>query len=169
VTPSKDKLELVIKSARLELHGEICIRFREDSFIISFGNADKFHEVTGDGAAKYLESLKERSSRNPDAILHVWHESEIVGQIELGDSFRGDTTCGYVNLFYLIPSYRGRGLGGLLEEHALKFFKTHGFKKVVLTVSPKNSHGMAFYKKRGWENIGGRIDNPGVVYMEKKL
>jgi ribosomal protein S18 acetylase RimI-like enzyme len=72
----------------------------------------------------------------------------IVGQIEMG-KWRVDPAVGFVNLFYLIPTYRGRGLGGQLHAHAVDFLKQLGYRTARLCVSPTNVRAVRFYQKNG--------------------
>lgn len=46
---------LSAKPVQLNLHKDICISFREDSFVVSFGDAKKFYEEDGKGLGKFLD------------------------------------------------------------------------------------------------------------------
>ena len=46
--------ELSFQPIDLKQHANVCIRFREDSFVCSFGSAGRFHEADGKGAERYL-------------------------------------------------------------------------------------------------------------------
>jgi GNAT superfamily N-acetyltransferase len=159
---------LSIKPIQLDLHRDICISFREDSFVVSFGDANRFHGHDGKGAEGYIDWLKDKINRDPSSAVHVWRGETIIGQIEMG-KLRRDPTCGYVNLYYLIASERGQGLGKLLDDHATEYFKSLQLKRVQLSVSPQNIPAISFYEKRGWRNLGHREDDPGVLLMEKMI
>jgi ribosomal protein S18 acetylase RimI-like enzyme len=85
------------------------------------------------------------------------------------DQFKDDPTIGYVNLYYLIPGYRDRGLGLRLDEHATSYLRARGFHKARLSVSPTNVRAMKFYLKNAWQDLGPRPDHPEVHLMEKDL
>jgi GNAT superfamily N-acetyltransferase len=159
---------LSIKPIQLDLHRDTCDSFREDSYVVSFGDAKKFHGDDGNGAERYIDWLKGKISQDPYSVVHVWRGHTIIGQIELG-KLRRDPNCGYVNLYYLIASERGRGLGKFLDDHAVEYFKSQQLQRAQLSVSPQNIQAITFYEKKGWRNLGLREDDPGVLLMEKLI
>jgi ribosomal protein S18 acetylase RimI-like enzyme len=158
---------LEFRSIDLEKHWDMCLKFREDSFVVSFGSAAAFYESDGKGAERYLEWLKQRMSEIPDSCVHVWDGERIVGQMEMRRS-KDDTQAGYVNLFYLIPEYRGKGVASLLDEYAAMFFEQLGCKVARLSVSPTNVAAVKFYLKHGWKDLGVREGHAEVHLMEKQ-
>lgn len=159
-------LDLSVKPIQLNIHQDICISFREDSFIVSFGDAKKFHQDDGKGMDRYVEWLKNKISQDSYSAVHIWQNNTIIGQMELG-LLRDDPTCGYVNLYYLIPSKRGQGIGKYLDNYANKYFFKKQLKRARLSVSPQNLKAIAFYQKTGWKDLGPRHDTPYVHFMEK--
>lgn len=157
-----------IKPIQLYHHADICISFREDSFVVSFGDAQKFYEEDGRGAERYVQWLRSKIEKDPQSVVHIWQSDQIVGQIELG-LVRSDPSCGYVNLYYLIPSMRGRGFGAFLDTYAVEYFKNLGILKAKLSVSPTNIPANSYYKKMGWVNLGPRPGHPEVHLMEKNI
>jgi ribosomal protein S18 acetylase RimI-like enzyme len=150
------------------MHSKICISFCEDSFVVSFGEAKRFHEEDGKGSDRYLEWLKAKIIKDPESVVHVWEDNKIVGQIEMG-RMKEDPSFGYVSRYYLIPEKRGQGFGALLDQHAMGYFKKLGLSKVRLSVSPSNAVAISFYKKMGWVDMGPRPGHPHVHLMEKKI
>lgn len=158
----------------LDLHSNLCIKFRADAFVSSFGTDQLFFEEDGLGDARYLDWLR---SRNPDryGIFHIWQKEKIIGQLELGES-KTSGDAGYVHLFYLIPESRGKGYSEYLHKFAMNFLKSLGFNKALLRVSPTNLRAVHFYLKNGWTNLGER-DEPELkktlkfplLEMEKRL
>jgi ribosomal protein S18 acetylase RimI-like enzyme len=159
---------LSVKPIQLDIHKNVCISFREDSFIVSFGDAKKFYEDDNSGAEKYIEWLKNKISQDPSTVVHIWQDNLIIGQMELG-LLNNDPTCGYVNLYYLIPSKRGQGIGSFLDNYATESFRNKQLQKARLSVSPQNKPAIDFYKKMGWKDLGPRQDAPEVHFMEKIL
>ncbi len=157
-----------IKPVDLYKDAQTCIRFREDSFVVSFGDAEKFHEADGKGAQRYLGWLSEKIAKDPQSVVHVWNDNEIIGQIELG-RLRDDQSRGYVNLYYLVPIFRGKGLGTHLDTAAMNYFKNLGLTSARLSVSPTNLPAVAYYKKMGWVDLGPRPEHPEVHFMEKNV
>ncbi|OLE54113.1 MAG: hypothetical protein AUG51_09775 [Acidobacteria bacterium 13_1_20CM_3_53_8] len=150
----------------LEKHSDVCVSFREDSYLCSFGSAEQFHESDGKGAERYLEWLRQRMTDLPNSCVHVWDGEHNVGQMEMRLS-RDNASAGYVNLFYLVPEFRGKGISGLLDEYAQKFFQKLGCTSARLSVSPTNTAAVKFYLKNGWKDLGPREDHPEVNWMEK--
>ena len=62
---------------------DLTIRFREDSSVASFGDAEKFYEVDGKGDKRYITWLKEKIAKDPNSVVHVFDGDNIVGQIEM--------------------------------------------------------------------------------------
>lgn len=62
---------------------------------------------------------------------------------------------------YLLPSYRGRGLGRLLLETAMTFGREHGCHRMIAWSDVKLIHAHKLYLKRGFVQEGERIcDDP---------
>jgi ribosomal protein S18 acetylase RimI-like enzyme len=157
---------LEFKPIDLERHQDLCIRFRADSFVCSFDSAARFHEEDGNGAQRYLQWLRQRIVAIPDSCVHVWKEEQIIGQMEM-KRWKHDPSVGYVNLFYLIPEFRGQGLGQQLDRYAAIFFKQIGCRSARLSVSPTNLAATGFYLKQGWIDLGQQKDAPEFHYFEK--
>lgn len=152
----------------LDSASEVAVAFRADSFVCSFGSADRFYEADRKGHERYLEWLRQRMQSIPGSCVHIWSGEAIVGQVEMG-RLKGDPAMGYVNLYYLVPAYRCRGLGRRLDEYATIFLREMGFGVARLNVSPTNHQAMKFYLKNGWRDLGPHAQHPYVHVMEKRL
>ncbi|MBF2028299.1 MAG: GNAT family N-acetyltransferase [Oscillatoriales cyanobacterium C42_A2020_001] len=158
---------LEFKPIDLERNHDLCVQFRADSFLCSFGSAARFYKEDGSGVEEYLQWLRHRMTEIPNSCVHVWQEEQIIGQVEMM-RWKNDSSIGYVNLFYLIPEFRGQGFGQQLDQYAAHFFKHLGCHSARLNVSPANGMAMRFYLKHGWIDLGERDDDPEVHYIEKK-
>lgn len=156
---------LRFKPIEIEQAKELCIRFRADSFVCSFGSDERFYEEEC-GAERYIHWLKQRIADIPGSCVHVFKDARIIGQVEMM-RWKEDPNIGYVNLFYLIPDFRGQGFGAQLDEYAASFFQHLSCKSALLSVSPMNIGATNFYTKRGWVDIGPRRDAPEVHYLKK--
>ena len=173
-----DNARLTFAPIDLARHADLCVQFRADSFRWSFGTDERVYQEhaaspttvypDGRGRERYVTWLTQRMRDIPGSCVHVWHVDAIVGQIEMG-RFREDASVGYVNLFYLIPAYRGRGLGGQLDQYAVDFLQRAGHRRARLSVSATNRQAIAFYLRYHWRDLGPRADHPGSHYMEKQL
>ena len=146
---------------------ELCIRFREDSYICSFGDAAQFHGEDNSGVDHYRKFLSDRLANDPESCQHVWLGERIVGQLEFG-KVRLDPSIGYVNLFYLIPELRGQGHGAALDERAQAFFLARNLRRARLSVSVQNASAWRFYRKHGWVDQGPIHSASGVHWLEKR-
>jgi ribosomal protein S18 acetylase RimI-like enzyme len=157
-----EKLEF--KPIDLKTHLDTVIRFREDSFVCSYGSPERF-EAQKD---QYLAAIERKLDTDPRTAVHVWQGDEIVGQVELG-SHKMNPSIGYVNLYYLRPDKRGTGLGVALDEYATRTLRLKGHRSVQLSVSETNERAKRFYQRMGFDDLGPRPDLPDTHFMGKKL
>jgi ribosomal protein S18 acetylase RimI-like enzyme len=149
---------LVFKPIDFDAHRHVCIAFRRDTFISSFG-WDGFFAKDGDRGESYLKRLRAYSSRFPDGNVHAWDDGEIVGQLEM--RVLDDPRRGHVSLFFLAERVRGSGAGGELQRYAMRFMRSQGVGTAQLNVSPSNARALNYYRKHGWKDCGlppGRDD-----------
>ena len=144
------------------LHGELSIAFRRDSYVCSFGSDALFIEENGADGHGYLEWLRARVLSFPDGHVHAWRGEDIVGQIEMVIG----PTSGYINLFYLRPDARGRGLGEALHAYAVALLQRQGVSVAGLSVSPTNERALRYYERHGWRDLGARAGAGHVHEME---
>jgi ribosomal protein S18 acetylase RimI-like enzyme len=160
--------ELVFKPIDLEKNLDLTIRFREDAFICSFGTGEKFWQENGPKAERYVEWLRTKLEKDPQSAVHVWQGNRIVGQMELS-RFKPDPAVGYVNLYYIVPEFRGSGISHLLDEYAVKYLRARGHEIARLSVSPSNPRAVRYYTRMGWTDLGVRADAPDRVFFEREF
>jgi ribosomal protein S18 acetylase RimI-like enzyme len=156
---------LRISPIDLARHAAECIAFRRDAYVASFGTPAGIEEEMGADNALYLDSLTARIGQVPEGNSHLWDGERIVGQTEMR-LVDGEPRVGYVNLFYLLPEFRGRGLGRMLHEHAVGVFERLGRRTLRLSVSTQNAAAIAFYRKLGWVTVGTRPNREPMEIME---
>jgi GNAT superfamily N-acetyltransferase len=139
---------LLFRNIDLPRDSETIIKFRRDSYIISFGDERLF----GDNVS-YLKKIAERLLKFPGGLIIVEVDGEPVGQVELQIKKVENKEIGYVNLFYLIPEYRGKGYGVYLIKYTEDFFSKYDVKEYQLRVSPTNKRAIKFYEKTGFQLI----------------
>lgn len=147
----------------LEHDRETVIKFRKDSFQVSFGNTAGF----GDEVA-YLNWLAEKIAIFPEGFVLVKKSGKDIGQLELTIREYEGRKIGYVNLYYLISNERGSGKGKKLHHYAVDFFEKNGVNEYHLRVAPENHAAIKFYKKIGMEEIGPELDGK-VIRMKGEL
>ena len=154
---------LVFKPIDLDTHASVCVAFRRDSFMCSFGE-DGFFNEAGPGGMQYIERLRLRITKFPDGYVHAWLGDKIVGQMEM--QILEEPRRGYVNLFYLVKEMRGAGVSGELQGYAMDFMRWHGVRIAQLSVGPTNARALAFYRKHSWRDLGLRPGRDNVKLME---
>src|SRR5688572_11753690 len=146
----------------LARHKDLCIAFRRDSYIVSFGDDRIFNDENGADGSGYIEWLADRIARFPEGHVHVWRGADIIGQLEIIVS----PSSGYVNLFYLKPEERGYGHGSALHEYAVALFRRHRVRVAGLSVSPTNQRALRYYARHGWRDLGPRA---GAAHVHDKI
>jgi ribosomal protein S18 acetylase RimI-like enzyme len=154
---------LAFEPIDLDAHASVCIAFRRDAFIASFGEDGFFKEAGPDGV-QYIEYLRSRIAKFPDGYVHIWHGDQIAGQMEM--QILEEPRRGYVNLFYLVEEMRGRGVSSQLQDYAMNFMRRHAVQIAQLSVSPTNTRALAYYRKHGWRDLGLRPGRDNVHLME---
>ena len=153
------------RSIDISKDSKTILTFRRDSYIISFGDESLF----GDNDS-YLKKISERLIKYPNGLVLVEVDGKPVGQIELQVKPFENKEVGYVNLFYLISEYRGKGYGVKLIEYVENFFRKYHLDEYQLRVSKTNSRAISFYQKHGFELL--RIEEEDTIpryRMQKSL
>ena len=144
---------------------DVCVRFRREMYVASFGTEEGLEEEMGEENQIYLADLREKIAQIPEGNAHLWHADAIVGQIEMR-IVPEEPHIGYVSLFYIVPELRGQGLGRRLHEHAAEVSRHRGKRAMRLSVSLANVPAIMFYRKLGWEMAGSRPNKAPMAIME---
>lgn len=156
-----------IETIDLDAHADTCVMFRRNSYMVSFGTTEGLDEIMGPNNSRYLSHLTKYIGEIPEGNAHLWYDGRIIGQTEM--KFIDDDKIGYVNLFFIAPEFRGKGLGGLLHRHACRVFAALGKSRIQLRVSQTNEVALSFYRKNGWRSIGPRPGPQPMWLMEFPL
>jgi len=138
------------------------VEFRKDSFKVSFGDASGFDEE------EYLRWLDEKIKDFSKGFVLVVEDGKYIGQLELTIREYEGKEIGYVNLYYLIPTMRGKGKGKELHNYAKQFFENNKVGEYHLRVSPSNTRAIKFYRRNGMEEVGPEVDGK-VIRMKGYL
>jgi GNAT superfamily N-acetyltransferase len=147
---------------------DVCIQFRADSFVASFGSDHRFFADAGPDCRHYLDDLREKNRDLPGSCVHAWLEGRIVGQLEMRRD-REDGRCARVLLYYLAPDVRGSGLGDELDDYVLALLRREGFVRAQLRVSPTNVRAIAYYRKHGWIDDDPDPQRSNVIAMRRAV
>ena len=159
-----DSKYLTFRTMDLSRHADVAIACRRDAYRVATGSDRRFDETIG--SAAYLKWLSNRIKRSPLGQVHVWRGHEIIGQIEARPQ-RNDSERGCVNLYYLMPRWRGRGLGSALDQYVTSYFQSLGIKYLSLNVNQMNHRAYHFYLAR----VDGDWTRPASIQlrMEKEV
>ena len=163
----RDEAGLALAPIDLARDAATCIAFRRDSFHESFGTYEGAEAEMGADGSLYLEELRRRIEQVPEGNSHLWHSGRIIGQTEMRIADSPD--AGYVNLFYLVPEWRRKGLGRVLHDHAVAVFSARGMRAIRLSVSGSNERAIAFYRRLGWKRVGFRANKETMEILELAL
>ena len=152
----------------LARHGALCVAFRRDMYISSFGSDAGLDEEIGPAGTAYLGQLFRRLEALPEGNAHLWHHDSVVAQTEMS-LLEEEPGVGYVHLFYVAPPHRGKGLGRLLHQHAAAVFTARGMRRMRLSVAGRNEEAVAFYEALGWRDAGVRPHRAPMRVMEHRL
>lgn len=139
------------------------IAFRKDSYVISFGSEEGFGDED-----EYVRRIAARALRFPDGLVLIEEDGQTIGQLELQIVLHEGSYIGYANLFYLIPSYRGKGYGRQLIAYAEGFFEKYAVKSYHLRVAPTNLRALHLYEKCGFRVLEKEEDQPNPVWRMVK-
>jgi ribosomal protein S18 acetylase RimI-like enzyme len=146
-------------------HAGLCVAFRLDSYVCSFGTTDRFY-IDNTNEQGYLDWLRARMQELPGSCVHLWRGPQIIGQLEMGRS-RVSQEIGHVNMYYLVPEARGSGASGCLDEYLCRFYARWGVNQARLNVSPSNERAIRHYRKHGWKNLGPDSRHPEILQFQK--
>jgi len=102
-------------------------------------------------------------------LLLAEYEGELAGCVALRPLEPG---IGEMKRLYLLPKFRGKGLGRAIAEHLIAEARQIGYRSMRLdTVEPVMKDAVAMYRRLGFREIPAYRKNPmaGTLYMELDL
>jgi len=132
----------------VERHFSTCYEFRKDSHYCSFGTTENYEESIGN----YRERIIERMSSHDWFYYHIWHNDQIIGQVEF-KSYSFKPNYGYVHLIYVAPHYRGLGVADKAEEFIQSTLSDLRCLGIILSVSRENKRALNHYRKWDWKYL----------------
>jgi putative acetyltransferase len=113
-------------------------------------------------------SLPGKYARPEGVVLIAWTADEAVGIVAYRPLERW--ICEMKRL-YVLPRFRGTGLGRLLVEELVHDARSRGYRRMVLDTLPSMRPAQAVYSAMGFQPIPAYYDNPlpRVIYMALDL
>ncbi|MFS0765809.1 GNAT family N-acetyltransferase [Peribacillus phoenicis] len=155
---------MIFRTIDTDKDKDTIVKFRKDSFVVSFGTEAGFGDEN-----TYLQRMEERVRKFPGGQVIIENDQVPIGQMELRIREYEGTEIGYVDLFYLIPEYRSKGLGKELVRYAENFFRQFNVSEYHLRVSPDNQRAIRLYTNSGMMKIREESQKHLVWRMSKSL
>lgn len=155
-------IKMGITFAKIEpSQSDLVARFRKDAHIVSYGNDQGFDKDA------YINFALKGAEKFPEGFVLVLLNGKAIGQMELQIKQNGKN-FGFINLFYLVPEYRGKGFSHYLNEYATNYFKENDCSYCLLRVERNNHRAIRFYEKSGFQRLS-EDDKSGLVVYRKNL
>lgn len=120
------------------------------------------------GRQPYLEKALECSQKSPRYLQCAMRRNTIVGILQLDPDRDAEQNAGYISFFYMLPEYRGTGLGVQLLGEAVGIYRAMGRDRLHLSCGADNIRGMQFYERFGFHQIGTKQEAFGPVNLMEK-
>ena len=116
------------------------------------------------GLPAYMRTLKVAYEEGKDGMF-IWElKGKIVGWSWLRiyeNEFFKEGAYGEINEIYIVPEWRGKGIGKILMKHAEDWFRNKGIKTVRVEALATNEKALAFYRKHGFK--------PNYITLQKEI
>ena len=142
--------------------------FGRDLYVESLGRDHEFRRDYGARGQKFPLWVAACAAADPDYAALLTENGEAIGLVVLGGGARNEAV-GHVHHFYVVPSHRGRGFGGLLDDYARATLRSAGYMRARLNVTATNDRAIRFYLAQGWEKMRERSGAGRLVNMEVAL
>ena len=142
--------------------------FGRDLYVESLGDDAAFRRDFGRYGQKFPLWIASCAAADPAFAALLTEDDAPAGLVALGRSMR-DGDVGLVHHFYVKPSHRGRGFGGLLDDYARDVLRAAGCVRARLNVTARNARARRFYIAQGWRDIGGAPGPSSLRFMEVAL
>ena len=116
---------------------------------------------------------------NPESEFYFLTSNDIIsGYLKLNtgnaQTEKMPNDCFEIERIYILSELKGKGIGQLLLEHAIKIAAKNNFKIIWLAVWEQNPRAIRFYQKNGFEEFGEHYfilgkDNQRDILMKKNV
>lgn len=136
----------------MEEDSQFYYQAREEAWITIHGSMLHFN---GEG---FLRDAKDQARYDKCSVMQVMQGDKPAGVLQLNLRRDAEKGVGSIPFFYMLPEFRGRGLGVQLLGQAVSIYRPLGRKYLRLRCAPDNHIAQRFYQKHGFRKIG---EDPG--------
>ena len=136
----------------MEQDSQFYYQAREEAWITIHGSMLHFD---GEG---FLRDAKDQARYDKRSVIQVMQGDKPAGVLQLNLRRDAEKGVGAIPFFYMLPEFRGRGLGVQLLGQAVSIYRPLGRKYLRLRCAPDNHIAQRFYQKHGFRKIG---EDPG--------
>lgn len=124
-------------------------------FIDFHKGIDSFYTRSKDGHVKFGEYIGRLLTEDDSLVLVALHAEEVVGFgiariLEYPPVFEADKYGDLIDLG-VTADYRRSGIGEMMLDSILEWYRSRGISRIELRVVPKNRIGYSFWRKHGFE------------------
>lgn len=148
---------LGFRPADPQADAETLIAFGRDLYIQSLGDDGAFRRDYGRRGERFPRWIAACAASRPAFATLLVENDAPVGLVVMGLGPR-EKSAGHVHHLYVIPTHRGRGFGGLLDDYARETLRGAGCVKARLNVTARNARALRFYAAQGWRDVAPRRD-----------
>lgn len=135
---------------------------REEAWLNLYEDLDRY-----DGKGFYADA-KAAWAVDKGNLLKAMAGKTPVGILQLDPVRTAQSGKGYISFLYLLPKYRGSGLGIQLVGKAVSRYRRQGKDVLQLVCSEANQGALKFYKKYGFYETGTAPGAYGTLYQLEK-
>ena len=118
-----------------------------------------FDEARSRKATHELVSSMDSAITDLGRIWLIESNGEIAGYVVLTFGFiiEYGGSHGFIDELFVLPEFRGQGLGGLAVEYVSSMCRSLGMKVILLEVAFENPQAHALYERMGFREHGRRL------------
>lgn len=132
----------------MQADGQVYYDARQEAWLVIHGSMLHFD---GDG---FLRDAQEQARYNPNSVLQVMQGDQPAGVLQLNLRREAEKGVGAIPFLYLLPDFRGKGLGVQLIGQAISTYRPLDRRYLRLRCAPDNQIAQSFYRKYGFHKIG---------------
>ncbi|MCD8376688.1 MAG: bifunctional histidine phosphatase family protein/GNAT family N-acetyltransferase [Oscillospiraceae bacterium] len=132
----------------METQSQVYYDARQEAWLDIHGSMLHFD---GEG---FLRDAGEQARYDKNSVLQVLQGGEPAGVLQLNLRREAEKGVGYIPFLYLLPPFRGKGLGVQLLGQAVSVYRPLGRQYLRLRCAPDNRIAQRFYRKYGFYKVG---------------